>query len=307
MNNDNELTLRPTEDYAFKRLFGWEDGKRSLTSLLNAILDGNPVIESVKILNTETQIESRNNKASKLDIEVLANDKTYINVELQCVDKGDLYSRAVFYSSSMMIQHSMSCKGYTEPNVISIWIIRDKIKNGIIANRTSPIEEIVHCMLPTKWGENYEVFSNKSRIIWVQLAKIKNNEKIKNSISKELRDWAEFFSDPNAIESSDEGMKDAQKLWNRISANDQLTAQLRAEEKYQRDKDSEIAINREEGRQEGIAEGLEKGKEEGLAEGLEKGEHNAKTETARKMLTDDLSMDVIAKYTGLTIEEVKLL
>ena len=63
------------------------------------------------------------------------------------------------------------------------------------------------------------VFSDKSRIIWVQLAKIKNNEKIKASISKELRDWAEFFSDPNAIESSDEGMKDAQKLWNRISAN----------------------------------------------------------------------------------------
>ena len=46
------------------------------------------------------------------------------------------------------------------------------------------------------------VFSDKSRIIWVQLAKIKNNEKIKASISKELRDWAEFFSDPNAIEST---------------------------------------------------------------------------------------------------------
>ena len=52
MNDSDELTLRPTEDYAFKRLFGWEDGKRSLMSLLNAILDGNPVIEDVKILNT---------------------------------------------------------------------------------------------------------------------------------------------------------------------------------------------------------------------------------------------------------------
>ena len=30
MNDSDELTLRPTEDYAFKRLFGWEDGKKSL-------------------------------------------------------------------------------------------------------------------------------------------------------------------------------------------------------------------------------------------------------------------------------------
>ena len=74
-------------------------------------------------------------------IEVLANDKTYINVaivdrrsQLQCVDKGALYSRSVFYSSSMMIQHSVSSKGYNvldtkldimsskPPNAISIWI-----------------------------------------------------------------------------------------------------------------------------------------------------------------------------------------
>ena len=90
-------------------------------------------------------------------IEVLANDKTYINVELQCVDSGDLYSRSVFYASSMMIQHSKSDKSYNvldiksskQPNVISIWIIRDKIKSGIISNRISPIEEIVHCMFST--------------------------------------------------------------------------------------------------------------------------------------------------------------
>ena len=289
MNDSDELTLRPTEDYAFKRLFGWEDGKRSLMSLLNAILDGNPVIEDVKILNTETQIESKNNKASRLDIEVLANDRTYINVELQCVDSGDLYSRSVFYASSMMVQHSESGKGYNEPNVISIWIIRDKIKSGIIANRISPIEEIVHCTLPTKWNEDYEVFSDKSRIIWVQLAKIKNNEKIKASISKELRDWAEFFSDPNAIESSDEGMKDAQKLWNRISANDQLKAQQRAQDKYQRDKDSEIAI----------------AKEEGLTEGLEKGKHNAKIETAKNLLAMGLSIEQISIATGLTVDKIQ--
>ena len=136
-------------------------------------------------------------------------------------------------------------------------------------------------------------FSDKLHVILVQLAKIKNNDKIKASISKELRDWAEFFSDPNAIESSDEGMKDAQKLWNRISANDQLKAQQRAQDKYQRDKDSEIAINREEGRQ------------EGLAEGLEKGEYKKAIETAKNLLAMGLSIEQISRATSLTVDKIQ--
>ena len=37
-------------------------------------------------------------------------------------------------------------------------------------------------------------FSDKLHVILVQLAKIKNNEKIKASISKELRNWAALRS-----------------------------------------------------------------------------------------------------------------
>ena len=88
------------------------------------------------------------------------------------------------------------------------------------------------------------VFSNKSRIIWVQLSKFKNNDKLKETISKGLNDWIEFFRNPNAIESEDEGMKDAQYLWNKISADDQLKAQQRAQDKYQRDKDSALYFDK---------------------------------------------------------------
>ena len=287
MSSNSEEKLRPTEDFAFKRIFGREDSKRSLMSLLNAILDGNPVIKDLTILNTETQIESRDNKASRLDIEVSTANNTFINVELQCVDTGDLYSRSVFYASSLMVQTSKKGKSYDETKVISIWIIRDKIKKGVISKRISPIEEIVNCVLPTKWGENYEQFTNKSRIIWVQLSKFKYNDKLKETISKGLKDWIEFFSNPNKITSNDEGMKDAQKLWDKISADEQLKAQKRAQEKYEMDKGSEIAT----------------AKEAGIAEG----EYNAKIETAKNMLADGLSIDIISKYTELSINDIKSL
>ena len=277
-------------------------------SLLNAILNGNPVIKDLKILNTETQIESRDNKVSRLDIEVSVDDKTFINVELQCVDTGDLYSRSVFYASSLMVQHSKSGQSYEEPNVISIWIIRDRIKKGIISNRISPIEEIMNCTVPTQWEEGYEVFNNQSRIIWVQLSKFKNNDEIKDKISKGLKDWIDFFSDPRGIKSEDEGMKDAQRLWNRISADDQLKAQQRAQDKYQKDKESEIATARHLGKEEGLAEGLIEGKKEGLIEGkkegLIEGKISEQKQIALNMKNQGFEDTIIAKCLNISVEKL---
>ena len=46
--------------------------------------------------------------------------------------------------------------------------------------------------------------------------------------------------------------------------------------------------------------GLKKGKEEGIAEG----EKNAKIEAAKKMLQDGLSIELVTKYSGLSIQEL---
>ena len=238
--------MEPTEDFAFKRIFGREDSKKSLLSLLNAILDGNPVIKDLTILNKETQIESRDNKASRIDIEVSTDNGTIITVELQCLETGDLYNRAVVYASKLIAEHSTPGKSYNDPKVISIWIIRDSVKHGIISNRKSPIEEIVNCVMPTRWGEGYEVFTNKSRIIVIQLSKCKGE--LLEKINKGLKEWVQFFRDPNEIESSDEGMKDAQYKWIKISSDEQMKAQIRAQEKYEMDRASELCCAKEEGK-----------------------------------------------------------
>ena len=289
MENNNQVNLkelRPTEDFAFKRIFGSEDSKRSLMSLLNAILDGNPYIKDLKILNTETRIESRDNKASRLDIEVKTNDNTFINVELQCVDTGDLYSRSVFYASSLMIQSSVSGESYDFPKVISIWIIRDKIKKGIVTNRISPIEEVINCVTPTRWGDGYDIFTNKSRIIWIQLYKFKKDDNLKQKINKLLQDWIQFFDKPEKVDNkNDEGIIDAKNRWTKISSNDALKAQIRAQEKYEMDRKSEIAI----------------AKREGLAEG----EYKKAVETAKNLLVMNLSIEQIAQATGLSIDDLK--
>ncbi|MBR1944380.1 MAG: Rpn family recombination-promoting nuclease/putative transposase, partial [Alphaproteobacteria bacterium] len=100
MTEESKLyKLTPTMDFVFKRIFGQDDSKKSLISLLNAILNGNPFIKDVTILNTETQKEDPNSKASRLDIEAVTDTGTIVNVELQCVDTGDLDSRSITYAA----------------------------------------------------------------------------------------------------------------------------------------------------------------------------------------------------------------
>ena len=59
-----------------------------------------------------------------------------------------------------------------------------------------------------------------------------------------------------------------------------------------------------EGREEGLAEGLAEGREEGLIEGREEGRVEERLETARRMRSDGLSMEMVVRYTGLSEEEI---
>ena len=51
--------------------------------------------------------------------------------------------------------------------------------------------------------------------------------------------------------------------------------------------------------------GLEEGRAEGIMEGIEKGREEGRIEAARNMLADEISIDLVAKYTGLSIEQIK--
>ena len=50
--------------------------------------------------------------------------------------------------------------------------------------------------------------------------------------------------------------------------------------------------------------GIEKGIAKGREEGIEQGAYNNKLETAKKLLEDNISPEVVVKYTGLPLETI---
>jgi flagellar biosynthesis/type III secretory pathway protein FliH len=69
-----------------------------------------------------------------------------------------------------------------------------------------------------------------------------------------------------------------------------------------------IAKGREEGREAGLKEGISKGREEGKKEGREEGKKEGREEgkksIAKSFKESGVSIDIISKSTGLTIEEI---
>ena len=281
--------FEPTSDFAFKHIFGREESKVSLLSLLNAILNGNPTIKDLRILNTETKIEDPDKKASRLDIEAVTSNGIITNVEIQCRVTADLYNRAVVYTSDLLSNNIKKGKAYNFPNVISIWIIKDKVNYGNIKKRIAPIEDIIMCMQPTVWEEGYAPFVDQMRIIWVQLAKCKGE--LLEKINEGLKNWIKFFNKPEEIESNDKGIKRAKNEWEKITSDDQMKAQRRAREKYERDRDSELYCAKEEGREEGIREGKEE----------------EKKQIALNMKSKGFDDDTIAKCLNIDVNTLKVL
>ena len=57
----------------------------------------------------------------------------------------------------------------------------------------------------------------------------------------------------------------------------------------------------------GFSAGEEQGRNEGISIGLSQGAQQAKLETAKSMILRNISIDIVAECTGLSIEEIEKL
>ncbi|HHW44307.1 MAG TPA: PD-(D/E)XK nuclease family transposase, partial [Desulfotomaculum sp.] len=91
--------INRTNDYAFKRIFGSEEGKEALLGLLNAVLDPPPekLLAEVELLDRELDPKYLLDRAARLDILARTQDGTIINIEVQIANKYNIDKRTLFY------------------------------------------------------------------------------------------------------------------------------------------------------------------------------------------------------------------
>ena len=89
--------INPRIDIAFKKIFGVEENKDLLISLINSIVSEQDQISDVTLLNPYNPTSFKNDKLSILDINAKGVNGKRFNIKIQISDEADYDKRALYY------------------------------------------------------------------------------------------------------------------------------------------------------------------------------------------------------------------
>jgi predicted transposase/invertase (TIGR01784 family) len=275
--------LKPTNDYVFKRIFGQKKNSDILKDLLQAILP-NWNIKNVEP-RQEVQLETDfiTDKVCRLDILATLDDGTKVDIEMQMRNYNDIEARSLFYTTREYHQNLENGQDYIEiPKSIGIWI-----SNFNVFNDEGPFHEIV------RLRRDYEnqIFTDKIEMHYLQLPKFKQKCK---RISNKLEEWLTFISFENMEELKmieNEKVKKAEEELEYLSGDEAERRIAYLRETAEIDRKFAMTAARDQGRVEGRSEG----------------KIEEKIETAKKMLAEEMDINLIIKITGLTKDEIEKL
>ena len=89
--------ISPRIDIAFKKIFGVEENKDLLISLINSIVSNDDQVADVTLLNPYNPKNFKQDKLSILDIKAKGADGKRFNIEIQISDEADYDKRALYY------------------------------------------------------------------------------------------------------------------------------------------------------------------------------------------------------------------
>jgi len=100
-------------DIAFKKIFGVEENKDILISLINSIVSDEDQVSSVTLLNPYNPKNFREDKLSILDIKAEGNDGKRFNIEIQISDEADYDKRALYYWAKLYTEQLKASEDYS--------------------------------------------------------------------------------------------------------------------------------------------------------------------------------------------------
>ena len=296
IKNDDDLML-PSVDYVFCRLFGSQNSKERLISLLNSILVGQPHIKDVTIDPTEYRKTTPDGKSIRLDVKATTDDSTIINVEMQCINVKDVISRAEFTNAVILRDYTIAQgqEYHQIPDRIIIWITLQDV-----TSRQGCIHEAV-LMYKYNGVDPVEIASEHLRIFVIELSKLE--EMNGQHLDDMFKGWMSFIKHPKNL--SDKYldipiMQDALAELAYLSHNKEARQAYNDRMLFLSDVNSGMAEHYNEGMEKGIVVG----REEGLKIGREEGAKQKAVEMVKMMLSKGFDVDDIVDCSGLTAEEV---
>ena len=288
--------ISPRVDVAFKKIFGVEENKDLLISLINSIVGKEDQVLDITLLNPYNPQNFRQDKLSILDIKAKGIDGKRFNIEIQISDEADYDKRALYYWAKLYTEQLKVAQDYsTLAKAIGIHIL----------NFTSiPEAENYHNVFHITEKENGFAYFKDLELHTIELNKFTSDssEELQDIVAKTrnaLDMWLTFLTRHDLLKADKLPKElDNDKLKKALKVLDVLNFSEEERELYEDHlKWLRIEANT-------LKKTAEKAKEEGIAEGIEKGIEKRNIEVAINMIKQKLDNKLISSVTGLTLEEI---
>ena len=105
--------ISPRVDIAFKKIFGVEENKDLLISLINSIVSSEDQVSDITLLNPYNAKSFSRDKLSILDIKATNQDGKRFNIEIQISDEADYDKRALYYWAKLYTEQLEVAEDYS--------------------------------------------------------------------------------------------------------------------------------------------------------------------------------------------------
>ena len=271
-------------DYFMRYMFAKEGHERILKNLINSVrLDYNQEpFEEVKVLNTFNLKEAINDKQSIVDVRAVTKSGETVLIEIQRIGNQSFVYRSLYYWSKAYVANLRNNEKYNDLKQVIVINILD-------FNLLKDINKEHSCYVIKELETNH-ILTNHLEMHFLELQKyLSSNSNLKDELdawfyfltSKEkMEDIMEILVKKNPI------MKEVYDEYNKFVNTKDLFDNYT---EYEKNYFDILALNEE----------RIKGREEGIKE--------TQISMAKNMKNDKVDFYTIAKYTGLSIEEIKKL
>lgn len=305
----NDNAVRPTNDYVFKRIFGYE-GKENITKdFIKSVTKYE--IDNIDISkNTILAKDLSNDKVGILDVRAIIDHNIQCDIEMQVLNQDDIEERILYYWSKLYSKSIKEGDGYDELNKTIVILLAnfelEKLKEIRKYHTEFKIREKEFC---------HVILSEVLEIHIIELPKtlLKSGECKMNGEDKELEKWVRFLMKPNSLRKEEldrnKALKDAKEILDQIKKDEREEELAWLREKYIRDQNNMISTGLRKGLRKGLRQGLEQGMKQGLQEGIEKGMQEGRKQNQReivlRLIKENIEIEKIMKITELSKEEIE--
>ena len=288
----NKKPFNALNDCFVRYFFTDKGGEKVLLDFINAVMISADMktFKAVEILNPFNLKRNYKDKETIVDVKCITKNGTVVIIEVQLSGNSRFPERILYYWSANYSKLLKKGEEYEDLTpVISINLLNFNLNKN---------DKNVHSCYMIYDTKNTRLLTDHLQIHIIELKKFKFKD---NDLKKDLNYWLGFFTTNNMeaymseIVKEKPIMEEAHKRYNNFIRSRLMMSEYEKKEIYQYDKQ----ITLEEKRREGIKEGMKKG--------IEKGRLAEQISMATAMKKDGADINLISKYTGLTIKEIEKL